>query len=102
MSITPEITSKNFGREILKKLLQDYKSFLGQRVPAYDGKKSIYTAGPLPFSSKEFVVEMDREKRGSSERYSCSCHEIIKFLPLCIISILLNLTWLIMHDCQDG
>jgi eukaryotic translation initiation factor 2C len=27
-------------------------------MPAYDGMKSLYTAGPLPFSSKEFVVKL--------------------------------------------
>lgn len=68
VSITPEITSRNFSREIFEKFVQDHKAFLGKRIPAYDGNKSIYTAGPLPFTSKEFVVEMEREKRGSSER----------------------------------
>lgn len=64
VAITPEITSKNFSREILNKLVQDHKAFLGKRIPAYDGKKSLYTAGPLPFTSKEFVVDIVRERRG--------------------------------------
>uniref|UniRef100_A0A803MLG5 Uncharacterized protein n=1 Tax=Chenopodium quinoa TaxID=63459 RepID=A0A803MLG5_CHEQI len=67
VSITPEVTAKNFSREILNKLVKDHKAFLGGRIPAYDGNKSIYTAGPLPFTTKEFIVEMQREKRGSSE-----------------------------------
>uniref|UniRef100_A0A803M6A6 Uncharacterized protein n=1 Tax=Chenopodium quinoa TaxID=63459 RepID=A0A803M6A6_CHEQI len=73
VSITPEVTAKNFSREILNKLVKDHKAFLGGRIPAYDGNKSIYTAGPLPFTTKEFIVEMQREKRGSSEM------EIAKF-----------------------
>lgn len=67
VAITPEITSKNFSREILNKLVQDHKAFLGKRIPAYDGKKSLYTAGPLPFTSKEFVVDIVRERRGERE-----------------------------------
>lgn len=34
------------------------ETHLGKRMPAYDGMKSLYTAGPLPFSSKEFVVKL--------------------------------------------
>ncbi|XP_021732844.1 protein argonaute 5-like isoform X1 [Chenopodium quinoa] len=67
VSISPEIASKNFSREILNKLLRDHKSILGNKIPAYDGKKSFYTAGPLPFTSKDFVVEIEKQRRGSSE-----------------------------------
>jgi eukaryotic translation initiation factor 2C len=27
-------------------------------MPAYDGRKSLYTAGALPFEAKEFVVKL--------------------------------------------
>ncbi len=27
-------------------------------MPAYDGRKSLYTAGPLPFEYEEFVVKL--------------------------------------------
>ena len=64
MSIDPEVTSKKFSREILSKLVQVHKAYLGKRIPAYDGNKSLYTAGPLPFTSKEFSVEIERERRG--------------------------------------
>uniref|UniRef100_A0A803MLG3 Uncharacterized protein n=1 Tax=Chenopodium quinoa TaxID=63459 RepID=A0A803MLG3_CHEQI len=44
VSINPEIASKNFSREILNKLLR-----------------------PSPFTSKDFVVEIEKQRRGSSE-----------------------------------
>jgi eukaryotic translation initiation factor 2C len=45
-------------------------SYLGGRLPAYDGRKSLYTAGPLPFTSKEFHITLLEEDDGSGvERY---------------------------------
>lgn len=59
MSITPEITSKKVCRDIVNTLVQLYKvSHLGKRLLAYDGGKGVYTAGPLPFTSKDFVVKL--------------------------------------------
>ncbi|XWS73988.1 hypothetical protein CRYUN_Cryun02cG0176700 [Craigia yunnanensis] len=69
VSITPEVTSKKVNRIIMEQLTKLYKeSHLGRRCPAYDGRKSLYTAGALPFESKEFVVKlMDEDRnRGSS------------------------------------
>jgi eukaryotic translation initiation factor 2C len=40
-------------------------SYLGGRLPAYDGRKSLYTAGPLPFTSKEFHICLLEEDDGS-------------------------------------
>lgn len=52
----------------LVKLYRD--SHLGKRLPAYDGRKSLYTAGPLPFISKEFKITLIDEDDGSgSARY---------------------------------
>lgn len=48
-------------------LVKLYKeSHLGKRLPAYDGRKSLYTAGPLPFSNKEFKITLVDEEDGSS------------------------------------
>lgn len=41
------------------------ESHLGKRLPAYDGRKSLYTAGPLPFVSKEFKITLIDEDDGS-------------------------------------
>ncbi|XP_068309885.1 protein argonaute 5-like, partial [Pyrus communis] len=59
VSITPEVASEKINRDVIDQLVKLYKeSRLGNRIPAYDGMKSIYTAGPLPFASKEFVVTL--------------------------------------------
>uniref|UniRef100_M8CUT1 Protein argonaute 1D n=1 Tax=Aegilops tauschii TaxID=37682 RepID=M8CUT1_AEGTA len=42
-------------------------SYLGGRLPAYDGRKSMYTAGPLPFTSKEFHITLLEEDDGSGQ-----------------------------------
>ncbi|KAA8544172.1 hypothetical protein F0562_022192 [Nyssa sinensis] len=70
VSITPEVSSKKVCRDIIGKLVELYReSHLGKRWPAYDGRKSIYTAGPLPFSSKEFVVTLvDNDNAARRER----------------------------------
>jgi hypothetical protein len=66
VSITPEVTSKKVSRDIIKQLLKLYKEHMGMLNPAYDGRKSLYTAGPLPFKSQEFVVKLDNDDRASS------------------------------------
>lgn len=71
VSITPEVLSKAVTRDIMCQLVRQYRdSHLGKRLPAYDGSKSLYTAGPLPFTSKEFSVTLDNsdEPSGSARR----------------------------------
>ncbi|XP_062173160.1 protein argonaute 5-like [Alnus glutinosa] len=63
VSISPEVISKKVSRDIINQLVKLYiESHLGKRTPAYDGRKSLYTAGPLPFQSKEFVVKLDDDR----------------------------------------
>ncbi|KAK8924187.1 Protein argonaute 10 [Platanthera zijinensis] len=58
VKITPEIPSKNVNRSIIAQLVKLYReSELGLRLPAFDGRRSLYTAGELPFSYKEFTVK---------------------------------------------
>lgn len=57
MTITPEVTSKAKCKDIMKCLIDQYQaSHLGNRGLAYDGNKSAFSAGPLPFDNKEFVI----------------------------------------------
>lgn len=59
VTITPEVVSKSVNRAIMAELVKQYReSDLGMRLPAYDGRKSLYTAGELPFTSKEFKVKL--------------------------------------------
>nr|GMD24125.1 eukaryotic translation initiation factor 2C [Ipomoea batatas] len=68
VTITPEVLSKKVCRLIMNKLASDYtQTHLGNRMLAYDGGKSVYTAGELPFKSMDFVVKLADDK-GSSRR----------------------------------
>lgn len=51
------------NRAIMAELVKAYReSELGMRLPAYDGRKSLYTAGELPFAWKEFTVKLIDEE----------------------------------------
>ncbi|EEF36112.1 protein argonaute 1 [Ricinus communis] len=66
VTITPEVTSRGVNRAVMEQLVKLYReSHLGKRLPAYDGRKSLYTAGPLPFISKEFKITLIDEDDGS-------------------------------------
>ncbi|KAF8014501.1 hypothetical protein BT93_H0343 [Corymbia citriodora subsp. variegata] len=65
VSITPEVASRTVNRAIMAELLRLYReSDLGMRLPAYDGRKSLYTAGELPFAWKEFTIKLLDEEDG--------------------------------------
>lgn len=66
VTITPEVTSRGVNRAVMEQLVKLYReSHLGRRLPAYDGRKSLYTAGPLPFVTKEFKIILIDEDDGS-------------------------------------
>ncbi|CAI0400263.1 unnamed protein product [Linum tenue] len=66
VTITPEVTSRGVNRAVMNQLVTLYRySHLGERLPAYDGRKSLYTAGPLPFTSKEFRITLIDEDDGT-------------------------------------
>ncbi|KAJ8765428.1 hypothetical protein K2173_013186 [Erythroxylum novogranatense] len=65
VTITPEVASRTMNRAIMAELVKLYReSDLGMRLPAYDGRKSLYTAGELPFAWKEFTVKLVDEENG--------------------------------------
>jgi hypothetical protein len=67
VAITPEVTSRGVNRAVMENLVKHYReTALGKRLPAYDGRKSLYTAGPLPFQSKEFQINLLDEDDGSN------------------------------------
>ncbi|XP_022860648.1 protein argonaute MEL1-like [Olea europaea var. sylvestris] len=69
VSISPEVTSKKVCREIMSQLIKTYgASHLSQRMLAYDGRKSAYSAVPLPFTSKDFVVKLVDKDGARRER----------------------------------
>jgi hypothetical protein len=67
VAITPEVTSRGVNRAVMEQLVKLHReSALGQRLPVYDGRKSLYTAGPLPFQLKEFQISLLEQDDGST------------------------------------
>lgn len=67
VAIFPEVASRLVNRAIMAQLVKLYRGTdLGMRLPAYDGRKSLYTAGLLPFTSKEFHIKIALEDDGMS------------------------------------
>ncbi|KAF8681816.1 hypothetical protein HU200_045256 [Digitaria exilis] len=63
--ITPESASRARNRWIINELVELHKQYLGGRLPVYDGRKSLFTAGPLPFKGKEFVLMLTNPERAN-------------------------------------
>lgn len=62
VSISPEPKARQTNRVLLVELVKAHAATsLGGRTPAYDGRKNLYTAGELPFKSKDFVVKLGKE-----------------------------------------
>uniref|UniRef100_A0A1D1Z031 Protein argonaute 10 n=2 Tax=Magnoliopsida TaxID=3398 RepID=A0A1D1Z031_9ARAE len=67
VSITPAVASRNVSRAIVAELVRLHReSDLGMRLPAYDGRKSLYTAGELPFTYREFGIKLVDDEDGNS------------------------------------
>ncbi|KAB2633787.1 protein argonaute 1-like [Pyrus ussuriensis x Pyrus communis] len=70
VTITPDIASRRLNRAVMKRLVDLYReSHLGNRLPAYDGRKSLYTAGPLPSHRRTsglplWMMMMDQAGKG--------------------------------------
>ena len=66
VTITPEVISRGVNRAVMEQLVKLHRdSSLGGRLPAYDGRKSLYTAGSLPFQNKDFSITLLDEDDGS-------------------------------------
>jgi eukaryotic translation initiation factor 2C len=80
VSINPESKSRQTNREVLNELIKlSGKKSLGSKLPAYDGRKSLYTAGSLPFESEEFVVTLVDPEKKDKERH---VHILFRFCHL--------------------
>ncbi|CAN0926255.1 Protein argonaute MEL1 [Linum grandiflorum] len=67
VSVKPEVISRKVNRLIIEQLLEKNKDEFSGRLPAYDGRKGLYTAGPLSFTTKDFIVKLrDKGRAGSS------------------------------------
>ncbi|XP_010933336.1 protein argonaute MEL1 [Elaeis guineensis] len=80
VSINPEPISKTTNRNVISELVRLHKdSQLGRRMAVYDGRKSWYTAGALPFTSKNFVIKLPDIGRDGNVRGEKEYNVTIKF-----------------------
>uniref|UniRef100_A0A8C4R414 Uncharacterized protein n=1 Tax=Eptatretus burgeri TaxID=7764 RepID=A0A8C4R414_EPTBU len=56
VQVFPEKCPRRLNREVVQRMLKSYKQIFGERVPAYDGFKNLYTATPLPIGSERVVL----------------------------------------------
>ncbi|KAL6880075.1 hypothetical protein ACP4OV_011640 [Aristida adscensionis] len=64
VAIIPEPKTRRTNRVVLSELVRVHgETSLACKTPAYDGSKSLYTAGELPSESMDFVVKLGRERR---------------------------------------
>ncbi|KAL5699183.1 Protein argonaute mel1 [Ranunculus cassubicifolius] len=67
VTITPEVISRGVNRAVMRQLVKTYKdSHMGDLQPVYDGRKGLFTAGPLPFTTKEFNIQLTARNGSSS------------------------------------
>jgi eukaryotic translation initiation factor 2C len=63
VSISPEPKARRTNRVLLSELVRVHgATSLAHKMPAYDGSRSLYTAGELPFKSMDFVVKLGRQE----------------------------------------
>ncbi|MCO5607448.1 hypothetical protein L7F22_061644 [Adiantum nelumboides] len=81
VSIVPEILCRGVNRAVIKQLVNLYlQSDLGCRLPVYDGGKSLYTAGTLPFQSRDFIIKLDKDEEDGAPRRERQFKVAIKFV----------------------
>uniref|UniRef100_A0A0E0D6Y4 Ubiquitin-like domain-containing protein n=1 Tax=Oryza meridionalis TaxID=40149 RepID=A0A0E0D6Y4_9ORYZ len=69
VSINPESKSRATNREVLNELIKVHgRTSPGVKLPAFNGRKSLYTNGSLPFESEEFVVKLIDPEKKDKER----------------------------------
>jgi len=79
VKITPKVNSNKINKAILAQLVELHRETdLGARLPVYDGKMNLYTAGLLPFTSKEFTVALiDVLEVCDSKKYANLFHHLL-------------------------
>ncbi|KAF7149475.1 hypothetical protein RHSIM_Rhsim03G0269400 [Rhododendron simsii] len=61
-----KIKESKFGNRVsVSSFEQKYLIDFERRLPVYDGMEALYTAGVLPFTSKEFMITLVEEDEGS-------------------------------------
>ncbi|KAK4343475.1 hypothetical protein RND71_036569 [Anisodus tanguticus] len=90
--ISPEVKCTRLNKAIMAELVKLHKDAdLGKRIPVYDGRRTLYTAGLLPFNSKEFTIALGDEDEWIGITKECKFTVTIKFISLANMLLLREL-----------
>ncbi|XP_004508550.1 protein argonaute PNH1-like [Cicer arietinum] len=80
VDITPEVNSRKTRKAIIAELVRLHQNTeLGKKLPVYDGAKSLYTAGLLPFEHKAFNIVLSEDDEGTCSTRKREFEVVIKF-----------------------
>uniref|UniRef100_A0A673MJ20 Protein argonaute-3-like n=1 Tax=Sinocyclocheilus rhinocerous TaxID=307959 RepID=A0A673MJ20_9TELE len=92
VDITPEKCPRRVNREVVNSMVQHFKvTIFGDRRPVYDGKKSLYTAQPLPVATGGVDLDVTLPGEGGKDRLF---KVTIKFVSL--------VSWHLLHEVLTG
>ena len=63
VDISPKVSSKAICRRLHRQLISTNEIDFGEKKPVYDGSKSLWCAGSLPFDSKDFIITLVDENK---------------------------------------
>uniref|UniRef100_A0A0E0LKF1 Piwi domain-containing protein n=1 Tax=Oryza punctata TaxID=4537 RepID=A0A0E0LKF1_ORYPU len=90
VAIAPDPVLKGLFRTIVSKLVTERRhTDFGGRLPAYDGRANLYTAGELPFKSRELEVELSGNRK-------------FKVAIRHVAPVSLQDLWMVMAGCPAG
>nr|XP_023835711.1 protein argonaute-3-like [Salvelinus alpinus] len=92
VDIKPEKCPRRVNREVVDSMVQHFKvTIFGDRRPVYDGKRSLYTANPLPVATAGVDLDVTLPGEGGKDRpFKVS----IKFVSL--------VSWHMLHEVLTG
>uniref|UniRef100_A0A8C5HKS1 Protein argonaute-1 n=1 Tax=Gouania willdenowi TaxID=441366 RepID=A0A8C5HKS1_GOUWI len=68
VDIKPDRCPRRINREVVASMVQHFKVIFGDRLPVYDGKKSLYTAQPLPVAASGVDLDVALPGEGGKDR----------------------------------
>ncbi|MBN3305884.1 AGO3 protein, partial [Amia calva] len=92
VDIKPEKCPRRVNREVVDSMVQHFKvTIFGDRRPVYDGKRSLYTAHPLPVAPAGVDLDVTLPGEGGKDR---PFKVTIKFVSL--------VSWHLLHEVLTG
>uniref|UniRef100_A0A673AKK0 Uncharacterized protein n=1 Tax=Sphaeramia orbicularis TaxID=375764 RepID=A0A673AKK0_9TELE len=92
VDIKPDKCPRRVNREVVDSMVQHFKvTIFGDRLPVYDGKKSLYTANPLPVAAGGVDLDVTLPGEGGKDR---PFKVTMRFVSL--------VSWHMLHEVLTG